>query len=562
MFRKELVSAIAMAGVGENIADSLLEVPAQKEMGDFALPCFKLAGQYKKPPFEIAKELAAKIRLPGVFARMETKGAYINFFVSKQANAGHALSSLLKKPEKARKGGRVLLEYCGANPMKAFHIGHVRNITIGEAIARLREAVGEKVTRIYYGGDVGPHVSKVLYAYRNLRHAPEPKSPREKEKWLGALYAAGSEAVKQNPDLEAKMKEMVVALEKRADRKMLADWKRLRKTSLQCFERIFRENGIRFDRTIMESDVEKEGIRIAGRLLRQGIAIKHDGAILMNLEEHGLGKFLILKSDGAALYSSKDIALAKLKKKEYRPEKSYYLVGAEQTFYFRQLTKAIELLNGVKNEYSPVTHIPYELVRLEGAKMSSREGNVITYDEFFGTVLGKTAAETRQRHPEWSEKRLSETAKIIALASIKFGMLNHDMSKVITFNWEKATSLEGETGPFMLYSYARARSILRKAGKFTAPKIFSFPTEKENTLASMLGELGKKTKEAAQANSPNTMARHLMDICSEFNSFYHEVPILQGEKGMLTQRLALVKAFTAAVERGASLLNMELLEEM
>ncbi len=564
-FRKELVKAIAKAGVNEGLAEQLLEVPANREMGDFALPCFKLAAQMKKSPVQIAQELAGKIVLPKSFSKAEAKGPYVNFFAAQDSFAKEAIEGALTPKKKAKgkgKQGKAIVEYCQANPMKAFHIGHLRNICLGESIARILEESGTNVIRVDYGGDVGPHVSKTIYAYRNLGHAQEPKDIKEKGKWLGELYAMGAKKVQEDKSLEEKMRGMVVALENGSDRQLKEDWKHLRKISVQCFKRIFGELNVKFDHIILESEVEKEGIRIANELLKEGFAVKDQGAVLVDLTQFNLEKFLILKSDGAALYSSKDLALAKMKKKHFKAEKSYNVVGSEQNFYFRQLIKTIELLNARKPEYCETEHIIYELVRLEDGKMSSREGNVVTYTEVFDTVFAKTLAETRQRHAEWNEKKLTKTAKKISLAAIKFGMLAQDRNKVIVFNWEKATSLEGETGPFVLYSYARGQSILRKAGRIGKPKQYPLSHQKERELVSLISGFDAKAREARDSNSPHKIAHYLLGLSSAFNSFYHEVPVLQAEKGLAEARLALVKAVVQTIAKGAQLLNIELVMEM
>ena len=572
-FRKELVKAIAAAGIDEKTADALLQKPPSHEMGDYALPCFKLAAG--KSPLEFAKELAEKIELPKPFKPAQAKGPYVNFFIGGAEYAGHVIGAILQEKEKygmqgkaggsapsGKKAERIIVEYCQANPLKAFHIGHVRNICMGESIARLFEAQGKKVIRVDYGGDGGPHVSKTLYAYRNLPHGPEPKGLTEKEKWLGELYSAGAKAVKENPGLEGKMREMVVALEGGKDKQLVADWKHLREMSIQCFKRIFSELDVEFDRIILESEVEKEGIRTAKELYEQGIAIKDQGALLIDLTKHGLEKFLILKSDGAALYSSKDIALSKLKKKEFGAERSYNVVGAEQSFYFRQLTKTLELLNERKPEYCPTEHISYELVRLEGAKMSSREGNVITYAELFSTVFGKALFETQKRHEGWDKKRIEGAAKSITLAAIKFGMVASDRNKVITFNWEKAGSLEGETGPFVQYSHARATSILSRAGKFKMPQEVKLGEEKERQLVTLLESYPAQVREAMHSYSPHKIAHYLLSLASAFNSFYQELQVLQAPSPVRESRLALVKASTIVLQNGLKTLNIDAPSEM
>lgn len=563
-FKTKLVAAISKAGIDAKLAEQLLEVPAQSELGDFALPCFKLAAQFKKNPAQIAAELKEKIRLPPEFTKAEVKGPYINFYLNEEKIAGEIIAKTLseKGTKKKKPKEKIVVEYCQANPMKAFHIGHVRNIVTGEAIAKLFEANGQNVVRIDYGGDVGPHVSKTIYAYRNLEHPPEPDGIAEKEKWIGNLYTAGAKAVSENPELEEKMRQMVVALENGSDKQLARDWAYLRKLSLNCFSRIFDELGTKFDRIILESEVEKEGIKIAKELEKQGFAVKDQGAILVDLEKCKLGKFLILKSDGAALYSSKDLGLARLKKKELKASHSYNVVGAEQTFYFQQLTKTIELLNKKKPDYCPTTHIAYELVRLEGGKMSSREGNVITYTELFDEMIAKTLSETRQRHPDWKEEKIVQTAKKLALAAIKFGMLNHDRNKVIAFNWERATSLEGETGPFVLYTYARGCSILRKAGKTAVPEEFRFETESEKIILQRIGGFEQALSESINSFSPQKLCIYLLELCSAFNTFYQNVQVLQAEPGIRESRLALVLACTKTIEKGLKMLNIGILEEM
>ncbi|HLC79644.1 MAG TPA: arginine--tRNA ligase [archaeon] len=561
-FKEELLKAISKAGISQESANNLLETPMQRQMGDFALPCFKLSSQMKKAPQQIAQELSQKIVLPKSFEKSQVAGAYLNFFLDEKIIAKKIIEMAQKNPKKSAAKEKVIVEYCQANPMKAFHIGHVRNICIGESLSRILEERSKKVIRIDYGGDVGPHVSKTLYAYRNLEHRDEPKDFSEKEKWLGELYSAGAKEVKENPELEQKMREMVVELEGGKNKQLTSDWKYLRQMSIKCFELIFSEMGIKFDRIILESEVEKEGIEIAKKLEKVGFALKDQGAIIVDLQKYNLAKFLILKSDGAALYSSKDLALAKLKKEKYNPTISYNVVGAEQTFYFEQLIKTIELLNGKKNEYCKTEHISYELVRLEGGKMSSREGNVITYRELFETVYEKTFQETKERHEDWEKKKTEKIARQIAMGAIKFGMLNHDKNKVIAFNWESAIRLDGETGPFVQYSYVRANSILKKAKAQKKSPTGTFESESEKELASLLLRYETALEDAHKNMSPNKMATYLVHLAKSFNSFYQQVPVLNAENEKIKLRLALVRASAKTIAKAMNILNIEAPQEM
>ncbi|MAG18432.1 MAG: arginine--tRNA ligase [Candidatus Diapherotrites archaeon] len=561
-FRKELLKALSKAGIKK--PEELLEQPPQREMGDYALPCFRLTKEFKKSPNEIASDFKEKIKLPKAFTKAEAKGPYLNFFLDEKTFAKNTIEKILKEKNayglEKKKGPKIIVEYCQANPMKAFHIGHIRNICLGESISRIFEASGVNVSRVNYGGDVGPHVSKTLYAYQNLNKKKIPEKIEEKGAWLGNLYTQGAKAVKENPELEQKMRDMVVELEA-GNKKLVKDWEKLRKMSLGYFDTIYDSLNTKFDNIILESEVEKEGIKIAKQLQKEKFAYEDEGALLVDLTKYNLEKFLVLKSDGAALYSTKDMALAKMKKQKLKADKTYNVVGSEQKFYFQQLIKTISLMNKKKNEFCETKHVSYELVRLEGGKMASREGNVITYAELFNTIFEKTYKETKSRHKDWSEKKISENAKQIGLAAIKFGMLGHDKNKVIIFNWEKATSLEGETGPFIQYSYARAKSILKKAKK-TKPGSFSLTHEKEKGLVSILANYENKVKEAKDSISPHKIAYYLIELASAFNSFYHEVRVLDAEEKLIGDRVALVESVSQVLQNGMDLLNIKAIDEM
>src|SRR3989344_7727599 len=307
-------------------------------MGDYAFPSFKLAGKMRKSPKEIAEQIAKGVKLPPEIREVKLAGPYVNFFVNEAVLATGTLQKILKERKnfgrRKKSSEKVIIEYCQANTHKDFHIGHVRNICLGESIARVFEAEGEKVIRMNYEGDVGPHVSKCLWAYMNQFKGKEAKV--NKGRWLGQVYAYGAKQVKENEDLEETMRKMVIQLE-RGDKKLNELWKKTRKWSLDYFESIYRQLGIKFDVYAFESQMEKRGIEIANKLHKTGIAHKDDGALLIDLEEYGLNKFIILKRDGAALYYTKDLANAEFKLKKLKAGTTVVITGAEQKFYFQQL---------------------------------------------------------------------------------------------------------------------------------------------------------------------------------------------------------------------------------
>ncbi|MFH1225276.1 MAG: arginine--tRNA ligase [Candidatus Diapherotrites archaeon] len=571
-------------GFSDAHIEALIEVPPSRELGDYAFPCFKLAGALKKDPKKIAQELAEGVnKSTEAMAELDTVsvvGGYINFFVSRAGLAESTVEQVLAEGKKYGSGSgkneTVMVEFCESNTHKAFHIGHVRNISFGEALCRLLEFSGYKVLRVNYEGDVGPHVSKTLWGFLELHNGKEPKGRGvNKGEWLGKVYAEASKKVKGNEELEQKMRDLVKELHDGKNKKLLALWKKTRKWSLDEFDRIYKDFGVKFNRLYFESEVEKPGISAARELLKKGIAEESEGAVIIDLKKEGLGVFVLLKQDGMPLYSAKDLGLIRLKTKEYKFGRSYHVVGAEQNFYFRQLIKTFELIG--LPQAKKTRHISYELVMLEGGKMGSREGNVITYSELLNKVMGKCMGEVGKRHKDWAKAKSEKTAKAIALSSIKFAMVSRENQKVIIFNWERATELEGETGPYVQYAYARARSILRKAkgegkgtaagkkSKFSARKTdYGLLTEEqEKNLVSALAGFGQAVGQSAEHCAPHIMAQHMLKVAAAFNSFYQKVPVLNAERPELrAARLGLVKAGTIVLENGLTLLGIEALEEM
>ncbi len=563
-YRKLLSGAIAKSakGVSKGEIEGMLETPPNPEFGDLAFPCFKLAAVYKKAPAEIAEGLVNEIKLPGEFEKMELAGGYVNFYLNKGGLGKEVVGEILKQKGNygawGKRKEKIVTEFCHANTHKAFHIGHVRNIALGESVSRILEFNGYKIYRTNYQGDVGPHVSKCLWGIMENLGGKEPKDG--KGIWLGGVYATASGKVKGNEELEQEMRDLTKKLFGGKDKKLQALWKKTRKWSLDYFGKIYKDFGVKFDRLYFESEMEKRGQDIANKLLKKGVAEKSENAIIMDLKKYGLGVFIILKSDNMPLYSTKDLALAEMKFKEFKVDRSLHIVGAEQNFYFKQLIKTLDLA-GFK-EAKKTKHISYALVVLEEGKMASREGKVITYNELMENMMEQVVKEVKGRHRGWSDKRVNENSKAISLAAIKFSMLNRDNNKEIVFNWKRALALEGETGPYLQYSYARARSILRKV-KNSGKGDYSLLTEDmEKNLVSHLGKFPSVCNYSAEHVSSLPLCQHLLQMSAAFNSFYHEIPVLKAEKEFRNARLGLVKAFSQAMKNGMELLGIPVLEEM
>ncbi|MEM4248533.1 MAG: arginine--tRNA ligase, partial [Candidatus Nanoarchaeia archaeon] len=370
---------------------SILEIPKVTELGDFALPCFSLAARMKKDPKLIAKDIAAHIKFTKDSAIKEVKvvGAYVNFFLNKTNLAGIVLQEVYK--EKANFGAglkkteKVMVEGFGQpNTHKAMHVGHLRNICLSDSLSKLLKFTGYPVITATYVGDIGTHVAKVLWYMQKYHSMHEHQKQKNKGEWLGKLYAESVKKVQNHPEYEKEVSEVLQKLEAKKDKDLTNLWKITRVWSLREFKRIYKQLGVDFDEWFFESEVEDAGKKIALGLLKKKIARKDQGAVLVDLSDYDLDVFLILKSDGTSLYSTKDLALAKMKFERYKIDRSIYVVGSEQAFYFKQLFKTLELM-GFK-QASKCHHLAYELVMLPTGKMSSRSGEVVLYSEIFDKV--------------------------------------------------------------------------------------------------------------------------------------------------------------------------------
>ncbi|MBI4018362.1 MAG: arginine--tRNA ligase [Candidatus Aenigmarchaeota archaeon] len=533
--------------LGENAR--FLEAP--KEHADLALPCFRLG----KNPVEIAKklepELRSKVKKGSLIAGIEASGPYVNFFINNKKFSLLLVEQVLKEGKKygaqQPKKERIMVEYAHPNTHKAFHVGHVRNICIGEALCRLLEKSGYKVIRANYQGDIGPHVAKCLWGLQNLG------MPQEKNKgvFLGDIYATANAKIEGNPQLESEVQKISSALYRKSDKKLLQLWKKTRKWSLDYFDSIYKDFGVRFDRLYFESEVFEEGIRMARELLEKGVAEMSEGAIIVDLKKQDLGVCVILKSDEDPLYSTKDIGLVKKQFSEYEPDRIIHVVGSEQRLYFQQMLKIFGFINPDWERKS--YHLSYELVMLQTGKISSRAGNVVTYEHLLEEGAENAAEEIKERGV--SEEK---AAKDIALAAVKYAILKKDTDRTITFDWSEVLNFEGDTGPYLQYTYARAQSILRRSKK--KPRPAPLFTELEFDLAKKLAAFPETIDKAAKDLKPNYVANYLYELATLFNKYYHETRVVGNKEE--EARLALVAAVARILKNGLELLGIKALEKM
>ena len=537
----------------------LIEVPTNSSFGDYSFPCFVLAKKLNNNPVEVAKELSEelnKTEYKGIYL-IEHKGAYLNFFIDRRIFA----ANLLKEFEKNKFGyvkqdnKKVVIEFSQPNTHKAFHVGHIRGTSIGESLSRILEYHGNKVIRVNYSGDTGMHVAKWIWGYTKFHNKEKLK---DDEKWIAGIYVDAVKRLEENKEYESEVELVNQKIVSREDKKLNDIWKKSRSHSIKSWKPIYKDLNTRFDKHYFESQVEEDGRIIAEGLLDKEIASRDD-AIFINLDEYELGVWVLVRKDGTVLYSAKDIALAYKKTRELPADEYFVLVADEQKRHFEQLLKTLELMKFLKKEH--YKSLTFGLVKLPHGKMSSRTGDNVLYSDFINE-LSEHARKGFEKRGE--KKNLKERARTIAISAIKYSMLKQDQNKQIVFDPKSAISFEGDTGPYLLYSYARANSIIKKIKGFKKIKVkdlkVNFISDIENNLIKKIYIFPDIVTRAYQQKTPNLIANYAYELSQLFNEFYHQVAVIGSPEEKF--RAKLVEAFMKTLKKCCDLLGIDVLEKM
>jgi len=553
--REAIVKALKITGLSSEEREQFLETPRERERGDYAFPCFVLASRLKKNPVEIAKELAKQIKLPKEFDKVEAVGPYLNFFVNRYFLAEQTVRTILKQKDKygAIKPLRketLVVELSSPNVAKPFGIGHLRSTIIGNALAEIYRFLGHKVVTLNYLGDWGTPFGKIIAGYKAFGDEKALKLDP-----IGHLFDIYVKVTKDER-FEAEGREWFRKLED-GDKEAMRFWKRFRDLSVKEFSKIYSLLGVNFDVLSGESHYTNKMGPVLDELKSKGLLVESEGALVVNLEEYGLGVCLIKKSDGATLYATRDLAAAIDRQKKYRATGLIYEVGSEQKLYFKQLFKILELM-GYKWA-SKCVHVDHGLyLDSDGKKFSTRKGKTI----FMESVLDETielAKKEIMKRAQVSAKECEKRALAIARAAIFYGDLKNYRGHDMVFDIDRFVSFEGDTGPYLLYSYARARSILRKAGKNKDSKEGDI-TDKEGALVGELARFPDVVLRAAEQYAPNLIAHYAYTLSQTFNEFYHTNKVIGSEEEVF--RLQLVHAFSQVLKNALHLLGISVLDEM
>lgn len=559
-FKNKIAEALTKATSLKIDFFTIIEQPPQPEMGDYALPCFALSKELRKAPNVIAQEIAAKIKQPWL-EKVCALGPYVNFFIDKREFVISFLNEI--KKQKAKFGSprnpkpfKKIIEFSQPNTHKAFHVGHIRGTSLGESLARIHEFCGDNVIRANYSGDTGMHIAKWIWCYQKYHSNEKMQSD---ESWITSIYVDAVKRLAENEEMQKEVQEINIQLDQKTNLNITHLWKKTRKLSIKSWTKIYRQLGTSFEVHYFESMMEEKAKKLAQLLLNTKVAKISEGATIVNLEEYNLGILVILRNDGTALYSAKDLALAYKKFEDFpNLNSSLIIVGNEQDFYFKQLEKTLELLNfaHVKN----YTHLPFAMVRLPTGKMSSRTGDNILYSEFINEVQKHAKAGIVQRNPDLSSKEVAKRALNLSIASIKYFMLKQSPSKTIIFKKEDALNFEGDTGPYLLYSYARANSITKKAKSEKGRGSFNSLEKQELELIKKLADFPETIRKAYNELNPSLIANYSYHLSQIFNEFYHTCPVIGSDKQGF--RLELIFAFRQVLKKSLDLIGIETLKEM
>ncbi len=535
-----------------------IAVPPNSALGDLAFPCFKL-GKNAKQEAEI---LQHKIRLPAFLAEIKVAGPYLNFFLNKALLAQETLTRIRKEKKKygaGRSKEKILIEYCGPNTNKPLHLGHVRNMALGNAMCRILAFQGNIVHPVNIVNDRGIHICKSMLAYQKWGNNKKPD--KKTDHFVGDYYVLYAQKAAGNPALDPEAQQMLVAWEK-GDPKVRALWKKMNSWVLKGFAQTYKRFGIAFDKEYFESESYEAGKEVALKGCQQGIFI-HDekGSIVAPLEYHGLPNKVLLRSDGTSVYITQDLYVAQKRYEDYHFDRMMYVVASEQQLHFQQLFKIMELLH--RPYAAKLYHLSYGMVHLPSGRMKSREGTVIDADDIMDEMKALAEVEIKKRYESLSESQVHQRAEAIGLAAIKFFMLRTDAHRDIIFNPEESLSFEGETGPYVQYTHARACSILRKASEKKGQidyKVLQHPAE--NNIMAKLMNFSQILDDAASNYRPHVLCHYLIELSQAFNEFYHACPVISVDVKLMKARLQVVDSVRQVLENGLELLGIVAPKEM
>ncbi len=563
-FKVEIAKEICKVINEDNIDNvlSMMETPPNSDLGDFAYPCFKLAKEFRKAPPMIATDLKDKFDDSEYISEVKATGPYLNFFVNNELYAKNVLSEVLEKGNdfataKSGEGKMVVLDYSSPNIAKTFHVGHIRSTVIGNALKNIYDKLGYDTFGINYLGDWGTQFGKLIVAYK--KWGDKERTEKDDVVELTRIYVKFHEEAEKDDSLNDEARAWFVKMQN-GDEEALSLWKWFKEISLREFNRIYEKLGVTFDSFDGESFFNDKMMPVVDEIREKGLLKESQGAQIVDLDEFSLPPCLILRSDGGTLYPTRDISAAIYRKKTYDFYKTIYVTAVDQKVHFEQWFKVIELMG--YDWHKQLTHVQFGLVSLETGKLSTRKGNVISMEQLLDESIEKTKSIIEEKNPNLENKE--QVAKDVGIGAIIFNDLYNSRIKDVVFSWDRMLNFEGETGPYVQYTHARACSVLAKA-KYTKTSDVDFSVLTDaSTLAllKLFDTFEDKLEAVIKKDEPYILTRHLVDISKAFNKFYHNNTIITDDETTTKARLAVVESTRSVLAMGLSLLGINAPEKM
>lgn len=557
-YKQYIAERLNVAGVSAEEIYTAIALPPNSEMGDYALPCFKFAKVLRKSPVAIAEDLKNSFVCDGVISEVSAVNGYLNFKINKIGLAAATLKNVLSAGEnygsaQIGKGKTICIDYSSVNVAKPFHIGHLSTTVIGGALYKIFKYLGYNVVGINHLGDYGTQFGKLICAYKKWGDKDEVQK--------GGIHAINDLYVRFNNEATAEMESeareyfrLIESGDKEANE--LFEW--FKSLTLEYVKTIYEKLNITFDSYAGERFYTDKMQPVIDELKAKNLLKESEGAQIVDLDEYGMPPCLILRSDGASLYATRDLAAAVYRKNTYDFYKCLYVVAYQQNLHFKQFFKVLELMG--KDWAKDMVHVAYGMVSLEDGAMSTRKGKVVWLEDVIARCEEKAYAIIDEKNKDLENKR--EIATTVGVGAVIFGALYNNKIKDITFSYDKVLSFEGETSVYVQYTCARANSVLLKSGvKETLPENY-LPNAQESEVVKLIATFPDAVKEAAEKYEPSVVARYAVDLAQKFNKFYIDCKIITAEGETKDFRLALTRAALQTMKNALSLLGIGIPEKM
>lgn len=568
--REILKSEFDIQEDSENIY-KLLTPPPKKDMGDLAFACFKYAKELKLAPPQLSAKLEKSTHQISVIKTIKAFGPYLNIFLNHAQTSKTIIDGIQDKSFFNQKivldAPKTMVEFSQPNTHKELHVGHMRNLCYGDALIKIYQYAGVETISSTFPGDVGTHVAKCLWYYKKFDKDKEVPDDESKGAWLGTLYTKANNLLEDqrgSEHEELNRLELTKILQElhAGSGEYYELWKTTREWSIALMQKVYSWANVEFDHWYWESDVDASSVALIKKYIEKGLFIKDQGAIGIDLSEDKLGFCLLLKSDGTGLYATKDIELARRKFEEFKIEQSLYVVDNRQSLHFKQVFKTLEKM-GFANAVN-CKHLQYEMVELTNGAMSSRKGNIVGIQELIKNMQETVKTDYLNKYlGEWSESEIETTAHIISVGAIKYGMNKIDSNKKIVFDMQEWLKLDGESGPYIQYVFARISSMLVKANyQFREIDYSVLSAPSEIALLNHLNQFNHIIQTCLEQNKTYFLCNYLYQLGKLYNSFYAECPILKQEDTLRQARLNLSSSVAIVIEKGLSLLGIQAPQKM